>query len=74
MNGITEAKEWNNRSAHFCMAGYHSFHNETTKSTFNSYNLFPAVHLIQNRINVLFIVHNLRFPSSRLARKNMLEK
>ena len=44
------------------------------KSTFNSYNLFPALNLIQNMVNALFIVHILRFPTSRWARKNMLEE
>ena len=53
---------------------FHSCPNETTKSTFNFYNLFPAVNLIPNMVNVLFIVHISRFPPSRLAPKNMLEK
>ena len=37
--------------------------NETTKSKFNSYDLFPDVNLI-NRFNVLLISHILRFPAS----------
>ena len=44
------------------------------KSTFNSYNLFPDVNLIQNMVNLLFFVHILRFPPFSLARKNILEK
>ena len=44
------------------------------KSTFNSYYFISAVNLKQNMVNLLFIVHILCFPSSRLARKNMLEK
>ena len=46
------------------------------KSTFNSYmyNLFPDVNRIQNTVNMLLIVHILRFPPSRLARKDILQK
>ena len=44
------------------------------KSTFNYYNLFLFVILMQNMVKVLFIVHILRFPPSRLARKMFVRK
>ena len=73
MNGITEARiVWlcppykNVRFVYSIL-----FPMKQQKITLNSYHLFPAVYLIQNMVNVLFIAHILRLPPSRLARKNM---
>ena len=69
---VSLVNKWNNRSAH-CMAGvqkcalrlFHLFHSETKNSTFNSYNLFHDVILIQNMVNMFLTAQILRFTPSR---------
>ena len=53
---------------------FHTFTNETTKITFKSYNQFPAVILLQYMVNVLFIVHILRFSIIRMRAQEYVSK